>query len=179
MFRIIEDQDEAIEILKREVEALKKGEGMVRSPTSRKRERIAETEGDSGQTRCPASLWRPNDHANSDFEGRNGWVPWHLPRHCPVRHPLARNVLMEQTRTNIPPLSVYDGTADLDDHLNGYFTKMQRYNSYDATLCKVFPSTFAGVVLDWYHQIEEGRIERFEKFAAMFLAKYASWNVAL
>ncbi|CAL1377685.1 unnamed protein product [Linum trigynum] len=129
LFKIIEDQDEAIEILKREVEALKKGEGLAPSPTTRKRERIAEMEGESGQPRRATSVWLPNDHNCLELEGRNGWMPGRLPRHFTVRQPLARNVLMEPIRTNILPLPTYDGTTDPDNHLNSYFTKMQLYNS--------------------------------------------------
>ncbi|CAL1399925.1 unnamed protein product [Linum trigynum] len=79
LFKIIEDQDEAIEILKREVQTLKKGEGVVHSPASRKRERTAEMEGDSDQPRRPTSMWHPNDHAGSDFEGLDGWTLRRLP----------------------------------------------------------------------------------------------------
>ncbi|CAL1396319.1 unnamed protein product [Linum trigynum] len=53
MFRIIEDQDEAIEALWREVDALKRGERMTPSLTSKKRERVAETESESGHLRRP------------------------------------------------------------------------------------------------------------------------------
>ncbi|CAL1394505.1 unnamed protein product [Linum trigynum] len=51
---------------------------------------------------------------------------------------------------------------------------MQLYSSSDTTMCRAFLSTVTRVVLDWYHQIEEGRIECFEEFAAMFLSKFAS-----
>ncbi|CAL1403225.1 unnamed protein product [Linum trigynum] len=162
LFSIIEDQNEAIEILKREVKALKRGEGAVHNPASRKRERTAEMENESSPSRRPISMWRPNDQGSSDFEGCNVGMLRRLSHHCSVRKPLARNVLTESVGTNIPPLPNYDGTTDPEDHLNGYFTKIQLYNSSDATLCKVFPSTFAGVVLNWYHQC-------FEQFAAMFL----------
>ncbi|CAL1400208.1 unnamed protein product [Linum trigynum] len=172
LFRIIENQDEAIEALRREVDALRRGEGMTPSPT-KKRERAEETEIESGCPRRPG-LWRPRDHGAPDDSGWNGGILGRLSRHCPVRQPLARCILSEPAGTNIPPLPAYDGTGDPEDHLNGYFTKMQLYNSTDATLCKVFPSTFSGVVLDWYHQIGEGRIDCFEQFAAMFLAKFAS-----
>ncbi|CAL1410768.1 unnamed protein product [Linum trigynum] len=172
LFRIIEDQDEAIEALRREVDALKRSERMTPSPT-KKRERMEETESESGCLRRP-SLWRPRDHGGPDASGWNGGISGRLSRHCPVRQPLARCILSEPAGTNIPSLPAYDGTRDPEDHLNGYFTKMQLYNSTDATLCKVFPSTFSSVVLDWHHQIKEGRIDCFEQFAAMFLAKFAS-----
>ncbi|CAL1379514.1 unnamed protein product [Linum trigynum] len=170
LVKIIANQDEAIGMLRREVEMLKEG---APSPMARKRERASEAEGESSSLRRLASMRRLADYGDSEGE-RNVWMQGRPPRQFVVRQPLARSILVEPANTNIPPLPTYDGTADPDDHLNNYFTKMQLYNSTDATLCKVFPSTFAGVVLDWYHQIEEGRIEGFEQFAAMFLAKFAS-----
>ncbi|CAL1358974.1 unnamed protein product [Linum trigynum] len=172
LYRIIEDQDGAIEALRKEVDALKRGGGMTPSPT-KKRERVAETESESGYQRRP-SVWRPREYGGLGTGGWSGGILGRLSRHGPVRQPLARNILAEPAGTNIPPLPTYDGVTDPEDHLNGYFTKMQLYNSTGATLCKVFPSTFSGVVLDWYYQIEEGRIECFEQFAEMFLAKFAS-----
>ncbi|CAL1401598.1 unnamed protein product [Linum trigynum] len=72
LFRIIEDQDEAIEALRREVDALKRSEGMTPSPT-KKRERMEETESESGCLRRP-SLWRQCDHAAPDANGWNGGI---------------------------------------------------------------------------------------------------------
>ncbi|CAL1384374.1 unnamed protein product [Linum trigynum] len=113
-------------------------------------------------------------HMAPDFDEHNGWATRRLWRLWGVRQPRARSVLAEQANSIIPALPSYDGTTDPEDHLNNYFTKMQLYNSSDATLCRAFPSTFVGVVLDWYHQNEEGRIESFEQFAAMFLSKFAN-----
>ncbi|CAL1384138.1 unnamed protein product [Linum trigynum] len=184
LFRIIADQDRAIAALRREIEGGRSEDVMTYSPGVRKRERASEDleslqyglphhAGLGAQGRSRA--WRPQipPHAN-EIEEPNAWASRRLERRFGVRQPLARSILMEPAGTTIPPLPNYDGVADPEDHLNSYFTKMQLYNSSDATLCKVFPSTFAGVVLDWYHQIEEGRIECFEQFAELFLAKFAS-----
>ncbi|CAL1378679.1 unnamed protein product [Linum trigynum] len=100
-------------------------------------------------------------HMESGFDEHNGWAHRRPGRVWGVRQPLARSILVEQANSVIPALPSYEGTTDPEDHLNNYFTKMQLYNNSDATLCRAFPSTFTGVVLDWYHHIEEGRIDSF------------------
>ncbi|CAL1353738.1 unnamed protein product [Linum trigynum] len=186
LFRIIADQDRAIAALRREIEGGRSEDMMTYNPGIRKRERANE-DSESMQYGIPqhADLgagyqgrprtWRQQAEPQTNgVEEPNMWAPRRLEKRFGVRQPLARNILMEPAGTTIPPLPSYDGVADPEDHLNSYFTKMQLYNSSDATLCKVFPSTFAGVVLDWYHQINEGRIECFEQFAELFLSKFAS-----
>ncbi|CAL1399577.1 unnamed protein product [Linum trigynum] len=174
LIRIIEEQDQALEALRKEVEALKKGGDIAPPPGGRKRERIEDEEGVSSALRRTEELGHLTRHMAPDFDEHNGWAPRRLGWSWGVRKPLARSILAEQANSVIPTLPSYDCTTDPEDHLNNYFTKMQLYNSSDATLCHAFPSTFVSVVLDWYHKMEEGRIDSFEQFPAMFLSKFAT-----
>ncbi|CAL1367513.1 unnamed protein product [Linum trigynum] len=174
LISIIEEQAKALEALRKEVEVLRKGGDVAPPCGGRKRDMDEEEDGMTSALRCTEDAGHQIRREAPDLEERNAWAPRRLGRLWGVRQPLARSVLAEQANSVIPALPSYDGTSDPEDHLNNYFTKMQLYNSSDATLCRAFPSTFVGVVLDWYHQIEEGRIDSFEQFAAMFLSKFAS-----
>ncbi|CAL1413156.1 unnamed protein product [Linum trigynum] len=188
LFKIIADQDKAIAMLRRELEGGRSADTREYSPPVRKRDRLVDDskvseygrpyyEGQHVEVTPPRrpAVWRaPGELATSGPEEQLQWTPRRQTRRFGIRQPLAQSVLMEPAGTTLPPLTSYDGVTDPEDNLNSYFTKMQLYNSTDATLCKVFPSTFAGVVLDWYHQLEEGRIECFEQFAELFLSKFAS-----
>ncbi|CAL1383983.1 unnamed protein product [Linum trigynum] len=174
LLQIIESQDHALEILKKEVEALKRNGGDPHTPGSKRKERDEEGDGASSLMRRTEEMGHLTRHLESDYDDYNGWAQRRAGRGWGVRQPLARSILAESPSSVIPALPSYDGTNDPEDHLNNYFTKMQLYSSSDATMCRAFPSTFTGVVLDWYHQLEEGRIDCFEHFASLFLSKFAS-----
>ncbi|CAL1377542.1 unnamed protein product [Linum trigynum] len=131
LLQIIESQDHALEILKKEVEALKKGGGDLPTPGSKRRERDEEGEGASSLARRTEELGHLTRHQESDYDDYNDWAQRRVGRGWGVWQPLARSILAEQPSSVIPALPSYDGTTDPEHHLNNYFTKMQLYSSTD------------------------------------------------
>ncbi|CAL1377595.1 unnamed protein product [Linum trigynum] len=93
----------------------------------------------------------------------------------PVLHPPLRSEIMgEQMPGNPPILPTFNGTTDPEDHVRAFCLRMQLQNFSDVALCRTFPSTFAGICLDWYNQLPNGIIRTFEEFIWLFTSKFAS-----
>ncbi|CAL1411620.1 unnamed protein product [Linum trigynum] len=127
LVQIIKNQDQTLEILKKEIEALKRRGGALPTPGSKRREREEDREGASSFVRRTEEMGHLTRHLGSDFDEHNGWVQRRMGRRWGVRQPLARRILSELATSIIPALSTYDWTTDPEDHLNNYFTKMQLY----------------------------------------------------
>ncbi|CAL1396354.1 unnamed protein product [Linum trigynum] len=112
LLQIIESQDHALEILKKEVEALKKGGGDPPTPGSKRRERYEEGEGASSLTRRTEEMGHLTRHLKSDYDDDNGWAQRRVGRGWGVRQPLAMSILAELPSSVIPALPSYDGTMD-------------------------------------------------------------------
>ena len=48
-------------------------------------------------------------------------------------------------------LDLYDGTADLEEHLRVYKAQMNVQDVDDATYCLYFPTTLKGVAQSWFN----------------------------
>ena len=58
---------------------------------------------------------------------------------------------------DLPPITAkslalerYDGTTDLDDHVDAFLTQINLCAICDAALCQVFPIILKGVALSWF-----------------------------
>ncbi|CAL1371081.1 unnamed protein product [Linum trigynum] len=74
LLQIIESQDHALEILKKEVEALKRNGGDPNTPGAKRKERDEEGEGASSLMRRTEEMGHLTRHLESDYDEYNGWA---------------------------------------------------------------------------------------------------------
>ena len=51
------------------------------------------------------------------------------------------------------PLATYDGTADLDDHIEDFEAMLNYHNVGGAIRCRLFPTTLRKSVMEWYKSL--------------------------
>ena len=85
---------------------------------------------------------------------------------------------------DLPPITAkslalerYDGTTDLDDHVDAFLTQINLFATNDATLCRVFPITLKGAALSWFRSLPERSIDSFDTLVERFNAQYATSRV--
>ena len=71
-------------------------------------------------------------------------------------------------------LKRYDGTTDLDEHLDAFFSQANLYTNDDAILCCVFPTSLKGVALTWYGGLPPRSIDSSDTTVECFSAQYAT-----
>ncbi|XP_020232499.1 uncharacterized protein LOC109812852 [Cajanus cajan] len=74
------------------------------------------------------------------------------------------------------PLNIdrYDGTTDLDEHVDLYVTQVNLYTNDDAILGRVFSISLKGSALAWYTQLSVGSIDNFDTLVRRFTVQYAT-----
>ena len=51
---------------------------------------------------------------------------------------------------------------------------MALYNGNEQLLCKVFPSSFEEIAIDWFHKLPKGTVQHWEGQAEMFVARFVT-----
>ena len=72
----------------------------------------------------------------------------------------------------IPDFTMFDGSADPYDHMLHYNQAMILNASNDHLLCKVFPASFWGPALAWFHKLPHNSINSFNDLWAAFVSQY-------
>ena len=72
----------------------------------------------------------------------------------------------------IPPLSMYNGSYDLYDHMLHFNLAMILNTGNDRLLCKVFPASLKGPALSWFHKLPRGFLNSFDELWATFVTQY-------
>ena len=88
--------------------------------------------------------------------------------------PLGQHILSYKSSRGfvIPLFSMYDGSSDPYDHML-YFNQAMILNSGDdRLLCKVFPTSFKGPALAWFHKLPRRSINSFSALWAAFVSQY-------
>ena len=87
---------------------------------------------------------------------------------------LGQNILDYEPphRFSIPPFSMYDGSFDPYDHMLHFNQAMILNAGNDRLLCKVFPTSFKGPALAWFHKLQRRSIYLFNKLWATFVSQY-------
>nr|KYP44995.1 hypothetical protein KK1_033456 [Cajanus cajan] len=68
----------------------------------------------------------------------------------------------------------YDGTTDLDEHIDLYLTQVNLYTNENVILCRVFPTSLKGSTLAWYTQLPTRSVDSFNTLVRRFTAQYAT-----
>ena len=68
----------------------------------------------------------------------------------------------------------YDGSTDLDEHMDAYTTHMSLYTSDNAVLCRVFPTSLKGAALSWFTKLSPNSIDSFATLVAKFETQFAT-----
>ena len=73
-----------------------------------------------------------------------------------------------------PALDKYDGTTDLDEHVDAYVTQVSLYTAEDALLCRVFLTSLKGASLSWFTRLPTHSIDCFDTLVKKFGAQFAT-----
>ena len=70
----------------------------------------------------------------------------------------------------IPSFSMFDGSANLYDHMLHYNQAMILNANNDRLLCRVFPASLQGPVLAWFHKLLRNSINLFNELWEAFVS---------
>lgn len=65
----------------------------------------------------------------------------------------------------------YDGLLDPKTHIKAYLTKADTFYENFEVHCRLFPSTFKGLALEWYYSFPKNSIDSFDAFCARLSAR--------
>ena len=71
-----------------------------------------------------------------------------------------------------PTFTMFDGSADPYDHIPHYNQAMILNADNDRLLCKVFPASLRGLVLDWFNKLLHNSINLFNELWVAFISQY-------
>lgn len=71
-------------------------------------------------------------------------------------------------------LECYDGTRDLDKHLDVFLTQENLYTNDDTIMCWVFPISLKGATLTWYKGLSSRSIDSFDTLVEHFSSQYTT-----
>lgn len=75
-------------------------------------------------------------------------------------------------RFKMSSIAPYDGSTDVDEHLQNYQAHMLIQNTNEAALCKVFCLTLTGAARQWYRRLVPGSVGSFKQLADTFVAAF-------
>jgi len=70
--------------------------------------------------------------------------------------------------TSIGPKFTFTGVEDPKAHITVFYTQMMLPEGSDDVYYKLFMSTLAGAVLDWFVSLPDGHITSFNQFSTLF-----------
>ncbi|KAL0411840.1 UNVERIFIED_CONTAM: hypothetical protein Slati_3773700 [Sesamum latifolium] len=90
--------------------------------------------------------------------------------------PFTETVMADELPVNCrtPTITEYDGTTDPQEHLARFENTALLHRYTDGIKWRVFVTTFARVVQQWFNQLPTGAIGSFQEFRSLFLHQLAS-----
>lgn len=84
------------------------------------------------------------------------------------------NVLQEPFPNDFktPKLELYDGSIDLNDHMNMFLSQLETQNLKDAFLCRVFPRTLKETPYHWSIDLPLASITIFVNLTFKFITQH-------
>ena len=70
------------------------------------------------------------------------------------------------------PKVTFTGMEDPEAHVMTFYTQMMLVGGFDAARCKLFMSTFAGTVMEWFMSLLNGHVTSFPQLTKLFRAQY-------
>jgi hypothetical protein len=77
-----------------------------------------------------------------------------------------------QTKFTSSNLTVYNRKSEPVGHLSHYKQEMALYNTNDALMCRVFPSSLREVGLRWFDRLEHGSIRSWREMSKAFTERF-------
>jgi len=118
-------------------------------------------------------LQRTNEELRRDFWNQAGerevedQEPLTPPRDFPM--PFSQPIMDAMIpATFVGPKATFTGVEDLEAHLTAFHTQMMLVGGSDAVRCKLFMSTLAGTVMDWFISLPDGHVTSFTQLSKLF-----------
>ncbi|XP_020235218.1 uncharacterized protein LOC109815046 [Cajanus cajan] len=92
------------------------------------------------------------------------------------RHPFTPNIMQSALLDHWKslPLDKYDGTTDLDEHVDVFLTQVTLSTTDDAALCRIFPTSLKGRALSWFTRLPANSVDSFNMLASQFTIQFAT-----
>ena len=92
------------------------------------------------------------------------------------RHPFVDGIMEVELPARWKGLTIsqYDGTTDLEEHVDVFTTQAGLYTSNDAILCRVFPTSLKGPALNWFTRLPPNSVDCFDTLATRFGIQFAT-----
>jgi len=109
-----------------------------------------------------------NHPGNRETEDCECFTP---PREFPM--PFSQSIMeVVIPPTFVGPKVTFTGMEDPEAHLTTFHTQMMLVSGSDAVRCKLFMSTLAGMVMDWFISLPNGHVTSFAQLSQLFREQY-------
>jgi len=97
-------------------------------------------------------------------------------RKDPRRHPFTDGIIDTLLSPKWKGLTIklYDGSTNLDEHLNVFKMQMTLYPTNKAVWCKVFPTSLQKEPLSWFTELPPNFVGNFKVLTTKFVTQYAT-----
>ena len=79
-------------------------------------------------------------------------------------------------RFHQPTFTIYNGRADLVEHISQFKQKMAVHSQDEALMCKVFPSSLWPMAMRWFDELRTNSVNSFKKLTQAFCSRFITCN---
>ena len=90
------------------------------------------------------------------------------------RSPFAHRIKGDKLprRFNQPTFAIYNGRADLVEHVSQFNQRMAIYSQNEALMCKVFPSSLGPMAMRWFNSLKTNSIGSYKQLTQAFCSRF-------